>query len=111
MAQFMMVYKGEATDMADMTPEEGQAVMAKWAAWMDRVGPALTDVGTPFGPGRSVVDDGSVGAPAALTGYSIVEAADLDAAQELTVGHPYLSDGSGNYAIDLYELMPVPFEA
>lgn len=111
MAQFMMVYKGEATDMADMTPEEGQAVMAKWAAWMEKVGPALTDVGTPFGPGRSVVDDGSVGAAISLTGYSIVEAADLDAAQALTAGHPYLSDDKGDYAIELYELLPVPFEA
>ena len=28
MTQFMMVYKGEATDMADMSEEEGAAVMA-----------------------------------------------------------------------------------
>jgi hypothetical protein len=110
MARFMMVYKGEATDMADMSPEEGQAVMAKWGVWMEKVGPALADVGTPFGPGKSLVDDGSVGAPAALTGYSIVEAADLDTAHSLADGHPYLSEGKGNYSIELYELMPVPFE-
>ena len=30
MSKFMMIYKGEATDMADMTEEEGAAVMAKW---------------------------------------------------------------------------------
>ena len=110
MAHYMMVYKGEATDMADMTPEEGQAVMAKWAAWMERVGEALVDVGSPFGPGRSVVDDGSVDAPMALTGYSIVVAPDLETATALTEGHPYLSEGKGDYSIELYELMPVPFE-
>jgi hypothetical protein len=67
-------------------------------------------VGSPFGPGASVVDDGSTGAAAHLTGYSIVEAADLAAAQSLTDGHPYLSEGKGDFAIDVFELMPVPFQ-
>ena len=110
MSKFMMVYKGEATDMSEMSPEQAQEVMAKWGAWMQKVGPALADLGSPFGPGKSIVDDGSAGAPAALTGYSIVEAADLGAAEALTAGHPYLSEGSGNYSIELFELMPVPFE-
>lgn len=105
-----MIYKGEATDMADMTPEQGAEVMAKWDAWMQRIGGALADVGTPFGPGSSVVDDGSSSSAASLTGYSIVEANDMDHARSLTDGHPYLSDGGGNYAIDVFELMPVPFE-
>lgn len=110
MPQFMMIYKGDATDMADMTPEQGMEVMAKWEAWMQRIGPALVDVGSPFGPGASVVDDGSAGTAAGLTGYSIVEAADSAAAQGLADGHPYLSDNSGDYAIDIFELMPVPFD-
>lgn len=109
MAKFMFLYRGEATDMADMTPEEGAAVMAKWQAWMEKVGPALADVGTPFGPATSVVDDGSAATAQSLTGYSIVEAADLDAAAELADGHPYLSEGDGNFSIDVFELMPVPF--
>jgi hypothetical protein len=46
MPRFMMLYKGDATDAADMTEEERQAVMAAW--------------------------------------------------------------GQGDYAIDLYELLPVP---
>lgn len=110
MAQFMFIYKGEATDMADMTPEQGAEIMAKWGAWMERIGPALADVGSPFGPGASIVDDGSKGAAAALTGYSIVEANDLAHAQSLADGHPYLSEGKGNYSIEVFELMPVPFE-
>ncbi len=110
MPKFMMIYKGEATDMADMTEEQAAGVMAKWGAWMEKVGPALADIGTPFGPGASVVDDGSAGAAAALTGYSIVEAADLAGATALTDGHPYLSEGKGNYAMDIFELMPVPFD-
>ena len=59
MPQYMMVYKGEATDVADMSEEEAGAVMAKWGAWMEKVGPALSDAGTPFGPGTSLVDNGT----------------------------------------------------
>ena len=110
MPKFMMVYKGEATDMSDMTQEQAAEVMVKWGAWMQKVGPALSDIGTPFGPGASIVDDGTTGTATSLTGYSIVEAADMGAARALADGHPYLSEGNGNYAIDVYELMPVPFQ-
>jgi hypothetical protein len=110
MSNFMMIYKGEATDTADMTQEQAAEVMAKWGAWMQKVGPALVDVGTPFGPGVSVVDDGTTGQPVSMSGYSIVEAGDLSAAQALADGHPYLSEGAGNFAIEIFEMMPVPFE-
>ena len=108
MARYMYIYKGEATDMSDMTPEEGAEVMAKWEAWMGGVGSALVDVGSPFGPSSCVVDDGSIDTPSAASGYTIVEAEDMAHAESLTAGHPYLSDGKGDFAIDIYELMPVP---
>ncbi len=110
MPKFMMVYKGEATDMADMSEEEGAAVMAKWGVWMEKVGSALSDIGTPFGPGSSVVDDGSSGTALSLTGYSIVEASDMAAAEALADGHPYLSEGKGDFAVDIFEMMPVPLD-
>jgi hypothetical protein len=110
MPKFMIVYKGEATDLSDMSQEEADAVTAKWVAWMGKVGPALSDVGTPFGAASSVVDDGSSGTAILLSGYSIVEADDMAAARALTDGHPYLSEGKGAYAIDLFEMMPVPFQ-
>jgi hypothetical protein len=55
-----------------------------------------------------VVDDGSKGTAASLTGYSIVEADDMAGAVTLADGHPFLSEGLGNFAVDIYELMPVP---
>ncbi len=108
MPKFMMAYKGDATDMSDMSPEQAREVMAKWGAWMGKIGSAMSDIGTPFGPSTSVVDDGSTGTATSLTGYSIVEAADLAGAKALAAGHPYLSEGKGNYAVDIYEMMPVP---
>ena len=108
MPRFMLVYKGEHTDMSDMSEEEAGAVMAKWGVWMEKVGGALSDIGAPFGAGSSIVDNGSVGSATSLTGYSIVEAASIDDAKALADGHPYLSEGKGDYAIDIYELLPVP---
>jgi len=110
MARYMFIYRGEATDMTELTPEQGAEIMAKWEAWMGRVGSALVDVGAPFGPSSCVVDDGTVDTPAASSGYTIVEADDMGSAEALTAGHPYLSEGKGDFAIDIYELMPVPFE-
>lgn len=110
MSKYMLVYKGEATDMSDMTEAQQGEIMAKWGAWMEGVGSAMTDIGTPFGPGTSIVDDGTLGSASTLTGYSIVEAADQDSAEALTKGHPYLSEGKGDYAIDVFELMPVPMD-
>lgn len=111
MPQYMMIYQGEATDMADMSEEQAAEVLSKWQSWMGKVGGALADVGSPFGPGQSIVDDGSTGSAARLTGYSIVEADSLEDAAELADGHPYLSEGRGNYSVELFELMPVPFSA
>ena len=108
MAKYMMVYKGDATDMSDMTEEQVAAVMAAWGVWTESVGPALVDVGTPFGPGVSIVDDGSTGTAVSLTGYSIVEADDMNSARAFANNHPFLSEGKGNFAVDVYELMPVP---
>ena len=105
----MLIYKGNATDVADMSAEQAAEVLSKWRSWMDKVGSALVDVGAPFGRGASVVDDGSTGDPIALTGYSIVEAGSVSEARGLTDGHPYLSEGKGNFSIEIYELMPTPF--
>jgi YCII-related domain len=108
-ARFMLIYRGEATDMEDMSPEDAQAVLSKWQAWMGKVGPALVDVGSPFGPGASLVDDGSTRDALKLTGFSIIEAADAAQARTLADGHPYLAEGRGNYSVEIYELMPTPF--
>lgn len=108
MAKFIFVYKGPATDMSDMSEEQGKAVMEAWNRWIQKTGSALVDVGQPMANAVSLVDDGSRGTPAQLNGYSIVEADDMGDAKKLADGHPFLSEGKGNFAIDIYELLPVP---
>jgi len=102
--------RGEATDLSGMSDEEAAAMLGKWQTWMEKVGPAPVDLGSPFGGRTSVIDDGTSGTPSSLSGYSIVAAGDLNEAAALADGHPFLSEGLGKYAIDLFELTPVPFE-
>ena len=56
----------------------------------------------------SLGGNGTEGIAALLNGYSIVEADNIDAAKKFADGHPFLSEGKGNFAIDIFELMSVP---
>ena len=107
MAKYIYLYRGPATPMDQFTPEQGAEQMALWNAWAQRTGKALLDFGSPFGTAASVNDDGTAGTPPQQTGYTIVEAADLDAAKSLLVGHPFLTEGKGRFAVDVFELIPM----
>jgi hypothetical protein len=74
-AKFIYLYRGPATPMSDLTAEQGAERMAAFGAWMEKVGAALVDVGSPFGTSASVRDDGTEGTPGDLVGYTIVEGA------------------------------------
>ena len=108
MPKFIFLYKGPVTAMSDMSPEEVKASGDQWGAWYGKLGSAIQDGGAPFAAGASVVDDGSSGTASDLSGYTVVEAADMNAAKAMTAGHPFLSEGKGKFAIDVFELMPIP---
>ena len=109
MAKFIYLYRGPATPMSDRTPEEDAERTAAFGAWMEKVGAALVDVGSPFGASASVRDDGTEGTPGDLIGYTIVEAGDLAGAKALTDGLPFLflSDRDGRCAVEIFELLPM----
>ncbi len=99
MAKFIYLYRGPATPMSDGTPEQGAERQAAFGAWMEKVGAALVDVGSPFGTSASVRDDGTEG--------TVVEADDLAAAKALTDGLPFLSNSDGKCAVEIFELLPM----
>ena len=107
MARFIYLYSGPATPMSDFTPEQGAERMAAFGAWMEKVGAALVDGGSPFGSSASVRDDGTEGTGGDLIGYTIVEADDLAAAKALTDGLPFLSNTDGKCAVEIFELLPM----
>lgn len=104
MAKFIYLYRGPAPK-SDLTPEQGAERMAAFSAWMEKVGAALMDVGSPFGTSASVCDDGTDGLAGELIGYTIVEAEDLAQAKALTDGLPFLSNGDGECAVEVFELL------
>jgi len=108
MARFLLTYRGPATPPEQMTAEQSAETMQLWNAWTDKVGSAVVDLGLPFGARASVAGDGSEGAPPDLNGYTIVEATDLAAAKSFADGHPFLSTGEARFAVDVYELVPIP---
>ena len=107
MAKFIYLYRGPATPMSGHTPEQGAERMAAFGAWMEKVGAALVDVGSPFGSSASVRDDGTEGTAGDLIGYTIVEADDLAAAKAFTDGLPFLSNSDGKCAVEIFELLPM----
>jgi hypothetical protein len=107
MSKYLYLYRGPATPMEDFTPEQTAEQMQAWGDWMGRVGSALLDGGAPFGARTAVGDDGTTSPTTDLNGYSIVEADSLDAANGLLKGHPFLSEGKGRFAIEVFELVPM----
>lgn len=99
MAKFVFGYHG-GSGMPE-SPEEQEKLMAAWGAWFGALGEAIVDGGNPFEPASTVAADGAVSAGGGtnpLTGYSIVEAADLDEAVTMAKGCPVLDNG-GNVEV------------
>jgi hypothetical protein len=106
-SKYLLLYRGPATAMDDFTPEQSAEQMRAWGEWMGRVGSALVDGGAPFGNRTAVSDNGTNQAPSDQNGYTIVEAGSLDGARALTDGHPFLAEGKGRFAIEIFELTPM----
>ena len=92
MAKYLYVYHGGS--MPD-NPEEGAQRMDQWGKWMGGLGSALVDGGNPVGQSSTVHGDGSVttGGENLASGYSLVEASDLDDALAKAKGCPILNHG------------------
>jgi len=104
MAKYLMAYRGGS--MAE-TDEARAAVMAAWGAWFGSLGPAIVDPGNPFGPSATVGGDRSVssGGGAGLTGYSVLSADSLDAANEMAKSCPVLDNGGTVEVYETFEVM------
>ncbi len=78
------------------SPEEGAKGMAKWQAWIDGLGDAVVNPGTPLGKSK-IVSSGGVsdgGGPNSLTGFSILKAESMDSALEMAKACTFLDIGT-----------------
>ena len=104
MPKYLLGYHGGT--MPDGEAEQA-AVMAAWGAWFEQLGDAIVDGGNPTAAAKTVAADGSTtngGGANPLTGYSILQATDLDSAATLAKGCPILSDGGSVEVGELVEM-------
>jgi hypothetical protein len=109
MTKYVFIYHAPMTpaDAAPPTPEQMEAVMGEWNAWADKVGDGMVDFGTPLDKGVRVTKEGTSPSTREVAGYSIIEAADMDAALELAQNHPHLNM-PGGCEIEVHEAQAVP---
>ncbi len=95
MKTFVLIFHGQ------LRPNEHVALA--WRAWLDRRAANIVDLGSRFGPGRQVTNDGTTEFSVATnlaSGYAIVCAPHIDAAEQLLEGCP-IAD-----SVTLYEALP-----
>lgn len=97
MPQFIMTYNGGSQPK---TPEDGKAHMERYMQWIGGL-----DAVVPQQPlkGTEVLGDKEI---TTMMGYTIINAADMDAAREIAKSCPFLE--MDNSAMQLSELAQMP---
>ena len=94
MKKFVVIYHAppEAmAAMADASPEQKAEGMKPWFAWKDSLGDKLIDFGAPLVGGQQILADGSTKTSTKeVTGYSMIQAEDMEEAKSLLASHPHL---------------------
>ena len=97
MKKFILFYKGP--------PTPPDASHEKWPEWFSTLGDQLVDRGSPMQHGLVLHKDGSTSDPETNTnGYSIIQAKNLDEALKYLKDHPFLTLGTDEFAIEIFEL-------
>ena len=109
MNKFVFVYHAPMTpaDATPPDPEQMQEIMGRWMAWAGKVGDGMVDFGTPLANGVRVTAEGTSPSEREVAGYSIIEAADMDAALALAQAHPHLNM-PGGCEIEVHEAQQIP---
>jgi hypothetical protein len=93
MPKYLFVYHGGSHPGSQ---EDVKKVMDAWGKWFGSLGAAVIDGGNPVGKSSTVKPDGSLdggGGANPASGYSLIEAADLQEAHKKAQGCPLLMAG------------------
>ena len=92
MARFLVTYYAGDMPSDPVSIADARGAFRRWA---QKVGPALADVGAPVRSATTIAGEGArdrvAGQP--FMGWSVIEAADSDAAVRLMQDHPFISRG------------------
>ena len=92
MPKYLFVYHGAGRPA---TKEEQEQAMAAWGAWFGSMGKAVVNGGNPVGKSWTVKGSGITkdGGSNPVSGFSMVEAKDYEAAAAMAGGCPILRHG------------------
>ncbi len=86
------------------TDEAGQAEMGQaWGGWYGSLGAAIVDAGGQGGRASAVAASGTTDVSGGVTGYTIIEAADHDAAVEVAQRNPIVTGDAGT--VDVVDII------
>jgi hypothetical protein len=107
MKKFVLIYHGKMRP-EDFSKEELKSVMDKWMAWFGSFKDQMVDGGNPFAPNGKSVSAKDIETIAEdmmpATGYTIINASDMDEATKIAQGCPVLeSEGT----VRVYEALPM----
>lgn len=110
MKKFVITYHTPAEIMKNLgepDPVEMEKGMVEWWNWADRCGDSLVDLGNPLMYGKRLNSESSGGTKSEISGYSILQAEDMDAVLKLLENHPHTS-WNKQCSIEVHEVMPLP---
>lgn len=94
MANFIIIYHGSG-NMGSMTQEEGMAHRGKWMDWVKGLGKAVVNPGQPLMGNTMLSSSGAsdTEGDSKISGYAVIEAADMAAALDMAKGDPFMNMG------------------
>ena len=104
MSKYLLVYHGGKMPESD---DEKARVMDAWGNWLGSAGETLVDGGHPVGMSSTVLPGGKVentGGANPVSGYSLIEVADTDAAVTFARGCPILGDGGSVEVAECFDM-------
>ena len=103
----MILYIAPVAAEAQMnvSPEAMKKGMEPWVAWYKKFGNAIVDMGAPLGKGTYLDKKGISKGQTQVTGYSIVQANDMEAVKAMLTDHPHLMMPKAS--IEALEIMPM----
>jgi hypothetical protein len=111
MKKFIVLYHSPAPtaeQMANVKPEQFKAMMDMWNVWGERCGKGLVEMGAPLKGGQNIsASGGRADSKRQVSGYSVLQAVDIDAATALLDGHPHLHGAREGHSIGLHEVAPM----
>ena len=104
MTQFIVTYLG---GNQPATADEGRAHFAKYMQWINALGEAVISAMNPLKDTHHIAPDGTVSSTTGtgMSGFTIIEAASIEAAVDITKAFPFLDIGG---SLEVSELVQMP---